>query len=82
MNNPVTDDGATLGRVLFYERALSANKTTSCASCHIQDRGFGDSARFSRGFAGGHTARHTMGLSNCAVLLERILFLGRTRCVA
>ncbi len=64
MNNPVTDDGATLGRVLFYERALSANKTTSCASCHIQDRGFGDSARFSRGFAGGHTARHSMGLSN------------------
>lgn len=64
MNNPVTDDGATLGRVLFYERALSANKTTSCASCHNQDQGFGDSAQFSRGFAGGRTARHSMGLSN------------------
>lgn len=64
LTNPVTDDGATLGRVLFYERALSANRTTSCASCHHQDRGFGDSARFSRGFAGGHTGRHSMGLTN------------------
>ncbi len=64
MNNPVTDDGATLGRVLFYDRNLSANRSTSCASCHHQSSGFGDSARFSRGFAGGRTARHSMGLTN------------------
>ena len=64
MNNPVTDDGATLGRVLFYDRNLSANRSTSCASCHQQSNGFGDSARFSRGFAGGRTARHSMGLTN------------------
>ena len=64
LNNPVTDDGATLGRVLFYDRNLSANRSTSCASCHHQDQGFGDSARFSRGFAGGRTARHSMGLTN------------------
>jgi cytochrome c peroxidase len=64
LTNPVTDDGATLGRVLFYERNLSANRSTSCASCHHQNRGFGDSARFSRGFAGGHTDRHSMGLTN------------------
>ena len=64
LNNPVTDDGATLGRVLFYDRNLSANRSTSCASCHHQDRGFGDSARFSVGFEGGRTTRHSMGLSN------------------
>ena len=64
LNNPVTDDGATLGRVLFYDRNLSVNRSTSCASCHHQDRGFGDSARFSVGFEGGRTTRHSMGLSN------------------
>jgi cytochrome c peroxidase len=31
-DNPLTDDGATLGRVLFYDTWLSANNTTSCGS--------------------------------------------------
>ena len=35
-DNAVSDDGATLGRVLFYDTRLSANDTTSCASCHVQ----------------------------------------------
>jgi cytochrome c peroxidase len=29
-DNPLTDDGATLGRVLFYDTRLSANNTTWC----------------------------------------------------
>jgi len=64
LTNPVTDEGATLGRVLFYDKNLSANRTLACASCHQQGLGFGDSARFSTGFAGGKTGRHSMGLSN------------------
>lgn len=63
-NNPVTDPGATLGRVLFYDKILSANSSISCASCHSQSRGFSDQARLSVGFSGGLTARHSMGLSN------------------
>lgn len=63
-DNPVTDWGATLGRVLFYDTRLSLNQTRSCASCHQQDRGFADPARLSAGFAGGTTARHSMGLVN------------------
>ena len=31
-DNPVTDVGATLGRVLFYDTRLSANNTISCGS--------------------------------------------------
>lgn len=62
--NPTTDAGAALGRVLFHDRRLSANDALSCASCHQQALGFADSARFSRGFAGGLTARHSMGLAN------------------
>jgi len=63
-NNPVTDAGATLGRVLFYDNLLSANNSTSCASCHIQSRGFADPDRLSEGFEGGLTGRNSMGLSN------------------
>lgn len=62
--NPVTNAGATLGRVLFYDRRLSANDSVSCGSCHQQARGFADAARFSAGFQGGRTTRHSMGLAN------------------
>lgn len=62
--NPTTDAGATLGRVLFYDPRLSVNDRESCSSCHKQALGFGDTARFSRGFAGALTGRHSMGLAN------------------
>jgi cytochrome c peroxidase len=63
-DNPVTDWGATLGRVLFYDTRLSKNNTISCASCHQQQFGFSDTAEFSVGFEGGLTQRHSMGLAN------------------
>jgi cytochrome c peroxidase len=65
-NNRVTDWGATLGRVLFYDRRLSGNKQIACASCHHQQLGFTDSVRFSRGHKGFTTLRHSMSLTNAA----------------
>ena len=62
--NPITDEGATLGRVLFYDNALSLNNTTACASCHTQETGFTDPKQFSVGFDGGLTGRNSMSLSN------------------
>jgi len=62
--NEVTDMGATLGRVLFYDKGLSINNTVSCASCHIQDEGFVDPAKLSEGFEGGLTGAHSMRLAN------------------
>src|SRR5215212_2428287 len=41
-NNPVTDWGATLGRVLFYDKTVSINNTISCSSCHQQSFAFAD----------------------------------------
>ncbi len=63
-NNAITNAGATLGRVLFYDRRLSRLDNVSCGSCHVQATGFADTARLSRGFAGGLTGRHSMGLAN------------------
>lgn len=63
-NNPITNEGATLGRVLFYDKSLSANGTIACASCHKQDKGFSDDAILSIGFNGGLTGRHSMTLIN------------------
>ncbi|HEX7961743.1 MAG TPA: cytochrome c peroxidase [Terriglobales bacterium] len=62
--NPITNAGATLGRVLFYDKLLSANNTTSCGSCHLQQFGFADPNQLSVGFQGFLTTRRSMGLSN------------------
>jgi cytochrome c peroxidase len=62
--NQITDAGATLGRVLFYDRNLSKNGRVACASCHVQDKGFSDPKILSIGFEGGTTRRHSMGLTN------------------
>ena len=63
-NNAVTDAGATLGRVLFYDKRLSTNGTVSCSSCHQPQHGFSDPRQFSLGFNGGLTGRNSMGLNN------------------
>jgi cytochrome c peroxidase len=63
-DNRLSDDGATLGRVLFYDTRLSANNTTSCASCHVQAHAFADPKPFSRGFHGARTDRRAMPLVN------------------
>lgn len=63
-DNPITDNGATLGRVLFYDKNLSANNTISCASCHKQANAFADTGRLSIGFNGGLTGRNSMGLTD------------------
>ncbi|MGF1724346.1 cytochrome-c peroxidase [Photobacterium nomapromontoriensis] len=62
--NRVNNAGANLGRIIFYDVRLSANNTTACASCHIQQHGFTDPKIFSDGFEGGKTGRHSMSLSN------------------
>lgn len=63
-DNPITDHGATLGRVLFYDKTLSKNATVSCASCHKQALAFTDDAPHSIGFAGEKVDRNSMSLVN------------------
>ena len=72
--NAVTNPGATLGRVLFYDKTLSANGTTSCSSCHLQEHGFADPRRRSTGFEGGLTRRHSMSLTNARFYREGKFF--------
>ena len=63
-DNAITDAGAALGRVLFYDRRLSLNDRVSCATCHQQQFSFSDTLQRSVGFRGGLTDRHSMALTN------------------
>ncbi|NRA36069.1 MAG: hypothetical protein HRU17_22340 [Polyangiaceae bacterium] len=40
--NPHTDDKATLGKMLFWEEAMSGNGTVACGSCHRGNAGGSD----------------------------------------
>ena len=55
---------ATLGRVLFYDKALSVDGSTSCASCHKQRLAFADETNFSVGLDGQIGTRNSLPLGN------------------
>lgn len=71
--NPITNLGATLGRVLFYDKRLSRNDTISCSSCHQQQHAFADLATASTG-VNGTTGRHSMRLVNARFGTEAKFF--------
>lgn len=55
---------ATLGRVLFHEKALSVTGQVSCASCHQQAQDLASPTRFSAGINGALGTAHAMRLAN------------------
>jgi cytochrome c peroxidase len=67
-NTPVTNTlsnaGANLGRLLFYDPRLSINNTVACASCHQQQFAFADNIPVSHGVNNNVTVRNTPALIN------------------
>lgn len=65
-DNPMSTQKVELGRWLFHDTRLSANKTMSCASCHIQALAFTDGKSRSVGSTGELHPRGAMSLVNVA----------------
>lgn len=55
-----------LGRLLFYDRALSINGSMSCASCHRQELAFTDGLPVAVGATGQRHRRNSPSLANVA----------------
>ncbi len=66
--NPMSVAKVELGRFLFYERRLSIDGNTSCATCHQQARAFTDGRGVAIGATGEKHPRNTMGLANTAYM--------------
>jgi cytochrome c peroxidase len=73
-NNRTSNAGATLGRVLFYDKRLSVTRTHSCGSCHQQSQGFSSPERFDVGTLGTPLKRHSMALSNVRFNVPELWF--------
>ncbi|MBL7810657.1 MAG: cytochrome-c peroxidase [Bacteroidetes bacterium] len=71
-NNPLTEEGVFLGRMLFYDPVLSFDSSISCSSCHDQKHAFADPRKFSTGVFGLKTGRNAPPLMNMAY--SRVFF--------
>lgn len=65
-DNPLTEEGIYLGRMLFYDPVLSLDSSISCASCHRQEFAFGDPKMLSKGVFGLLGTRNAPPLFNLA----------------
>jgi cytochrome c peroxidase len=65
-DNPMTEVKAELGRYLFYDKRLSVNGKTSCATCHRQELAFTDGRATAVGTTGEAHSRNAMSLVNVA----------------
>lgn len=65
-DNPMSVAKVRLGRHLFYDKRLSVNGTTSCATCHRQELAFTDGRAKAIGATGQTHPRSAMSLVNVA----------------
>lgn len=65
-DNPMSRAKVALGRHLFYDKQLSGNGSTACASCHFQHLAFTDGRALPRGSTGETVVRNAQGLGNVA----------------
>ncbi|MBI3782063.1 MAG: di-heme enzyme [Deltaproteobacteria bacterium] len=66
VDNPMSREKVELGRRLFYDNALSQNRTQACATCHQQKFAFTDGRPQAIGSTGQAHSRNSMALTNVA----------------
>lgn len=65
-DNKLTVERVKLGKMLFYDKNLSSDRSVSCASCHAPSKAFSDNTAFSLGVEKKAGERNSMPLINLA----------------
>lgn len=63
-DNPYTAEKAELGRLLYFDKRLSADGTVSCASCHVPQHAFAEPSAVSTGIRGQTGTRNSPTIIN------------------
>lgn len=63
-DNPLTEPVFILGRRLYFDPILSADRQIACASCHAPEHGYASPERFPGGVYGRRALRHAPTLFN------------------
>jgi cytochrome c peroxidase len=69
--NPYSPEKAELGRLLYFDKRLSADNSVSCASCHAPDKGWTDNSPVSTGIKGQKGGRSAPATINRAYSLAQ-----------
>ncbi|MFM2392644.1 MAG: hypothetical protein RLZZ546_621 [Bacteroidota bacterium] len=78
-DNPLTIEGITLGRDIFFDKILSANNSMSCSSCHHPEKAFTDGKKNSVGIDGVAGTRSSMSLVNIGFTKNGMFWDGRSK---
>ena len=70
-DNPYSPDKVELGRLLYFDKRLSADNSVACATCHVPEKGFTDGAPFSTGIRGQRGGRRAPTVINRAYSLAQ-----------
>lgn len=73
----LTVERVELGRMLFYEKMLSADSSVSCSTCHQQSKAFSDGKKLGEGFGNRLSDRNTMSIVNVLWSSPRMFWDGR-----
>ena len=76
-DNALSETKIRLGRLLFFDRRLSHNKTFSCAMCHIPEQGFTSNELATAVGIEGRTVRRNSPTIYNVAYLERLFHDGR-----
>ena len=77
LDNPTTEEGVELGRMLFFDVRLSEGNTQSCGSCHLPEKSFSDTSAFSKGVDGIEGGRNAMPIINIGWMKDGFFWDGR-----
>lgn len=69
-DNPMTQAKVELGRLLFFDPRLSGDGSTSCATCHDPEEGWGTGTPISKGYPGTTHWRNAQTVVNSAYLAK------------
>jgi cytochrome c peroxidase len=78
-DNPMTQEGVQLGRMLFYDPILSVDSTISCSSCHQLESAFSDNLTYSLGVFNQESKRNSMSLINVGFYENGLFWDGRVK---
>ena len=70
-DNPYTPEKAELGRLLYFDKRLSADDSVSCASCHVPQHAFAEPSQVSTGIRGQRGERNSPTILNRAYSLAQ-----------
>lgn len=79
VDNPMTIEGISLGRDIFFDNILSADNSMSCASCHLPEKAFTDGKKNSVGIDGISGSRSSMSLVNVGFTKNGLFWDGRSK---